>query len=154
MSAALHDLWVAAGPACGAPDGEYSKPETYLEYYDKEFSGLREHPLVIVEVGVFRGQFLETLAHYFPRARILGIDFDPHRVVVRSPNVTLVQCDQANQPALEQIFREHTPNGFDIIIDDASHVGQLSKSLYDVAIKWLKPGGRYFIEDWLTGYWK
>lgn len=150
----LHDTWVAAGPVCGAPDGEYSKPLGYLKYYESEFQALRDAPLTIVEVGVFRGQFLETLGRYFPNAKILGIDSQPERATYQSGNVTLVLGDQGDREGLDAIFREHTPNGADIIIDDASHIGELTKSCYDAAIHWLKPGGRYYIEDWGTGYWQ
>jgi SAM-dependent methyltransferase len=150
----LHDTWVEAGPVCGAPHGEYSKPLGYLKYYEAEFQALRDVPLTIVEVGVFRGQFLETLGRYFPKASILGIDSQPERATYQSGNVTLVHGDQGDREGLDAIFREHTPHGADIIIDDASHIGELTKSCYDAAIHWLKPGGRYYIEDWATGYWQ
>ena len=54
---------------------------------------------------------------------------------------------------LGRIRREHAPDGFEVIIDDASHVGQLSaRSLQALFIEHLRPGGLYIIEDWGTGY--
>ena len=45
------------------------------------------------------------------------------------------------------------PDGFDIIIDDASHIGELTKtSFWHLFDHHLKPGGLYAIEDWGTGY--
>jgi SAM-dependent methyltransferase len=149
----LHDTWVAAGPICGAPDGEYSKPPSYLEYYEEEFRPLRNAPLTIVEIGIFRGQFLETLGRYFKDASILGIDIQPERATVQCDNVLIVRGDQGDKESLDSIFAKYTPRGADIIIDDASHIGELTQRTYDVGIKWLKPGGSYYIEDWGTGYW-
>ncbi|SAL39974.1 Mycinamicin VI 2''-O-methyltransferase [Caballeronia udeis] len=150
----LHDTWVDAGPICGAPDGEYSKPFSYLMYYEDEFKSLRDAPLTIVEIGVFRGQFLETLGRYFPNASILGIDSQPERATFQGKNIALAYGEQGDREGLDAVFRTHVPQRADIIIDDASHVGELTKSCYDVAIQWLKPGGRYYIEDWGTGYWQ
>jgi SAM-dependent methyltransferase len=149
----LHDTWIDAGPICGAPEGEYSKPPRYFPYYESELAPLRDKALTIVEIGVFRGQFLETLGQFFPNARVIGIDFQPERATFRSPNITLVRGDQGDPTGLDAIFREHAPNGADIVIDDASHVGQLTQSAYQVAIQHVKPGARYYIEDWCTGYW-
>jgi hypothetical protein len=45
------------------------------------------------------------------------------------------------------------PDGFDIIIDDASHIGELTKTTFwHLFHHHLKPGGLYAIEDWGTGY--
>ena len=49
---------------------------------------------------------------------------------------------------------ETAPDGFDIIIDDASHLGELTKiSFWHLFEKHLKHGGIYAIEDWPTGYY-
>jgi hypothetical protein len=45
------------------------------------------------------------------------------------------------------------PDGFDIIVDDASHIGEFTKqSFWYLFDNHLKPGGLYVIEDWCTGY--
>jgi hypothetical protein len=44
------------------------------------------------------------------------------------------------------------PEGFDIIIDDASHIGELTKTAFwHLFDNHLKPNGLYAIEDWGTG---
>lgn len=46
------------------------------------------------------------------------------------------------------------PGGFDIIIDDSSHIGEFTKTAFwHLVDSHLKPGGIYAIEDWFTGYW-
>src|SRR5438309_8699047 len=54
------------------------------------------------------------------------------------------------------LFRsgETAPEGFDVIIDDCSHIGELTRiSFWHLFEHHLKPGGLYVIEDWSTGYW-
>src|SRR5262249_50712821 len=44
---------------------------------------------------------------------------------------------------------------FDIVIDDASHHGMLTKQSFDMLFtRRLAPGGLYVIEDWGTGYFE
>jgi glycosyltransferase involved in cell wall biosynthesis len=55
---------------------------------------------------------------------------------------------------LDRIRTECARDGFDIIIDDASHIGELTrKSFWHLFENHLKPGGLFVIEDWGTGYW-
>jgi len=52
------------------------------------------------------------------------------------------------------VARKTAPEGFDIIIDDASHFGDLTKiAFWHLFDNHLKPSGLYVIEDWGTGYW-
>ena len=54
---------------------------------------------------------------------------------------------------MSRVANETAPDGFDIIIDDASHIGEFTKrSFWYLFDHHLKPGGLYVIEDWLTGY--
>jgi hypothetical protein len=148
----LVECWHAAASVCGAPEGEYSKPPSYLEYYEQELAAYRGRRATIVEVGVFRGQFLETLAAFLPDARIVGIDSWVDRVRVTAPHVEVVKGDQSDTAGLASIFSRVAPDGIDILFDDASHVAALSKSLFDVAYPRIRSGGAYYIEDWGTGY--
>jgi hypothetical protein len=46
------------------------------------------------------------------------------------------------------------PGGFDIVIDDASHVAHSTRaSFWHLFRHHLKGGGIFSIEDWGTGYW-
>lgn len=64
-----------------------------------------------------------------------------------------LQADQTDGPTLERICREFSPDGFDIIIDDASHVGCHSLRSFEILFPRVKPAGFYIVEDWGTGYW-
>ena len=124
------------------------------ELYDRYFRHLVDQPLSLLELGVHRGASLKTFATYFAKGRIVGIDKkDKGADFAEFPNVTFRPCDQRDGPALAALCTELAPNGFDIIIDDASHIGAWSLASYQVLFDHLKPGGFYVIEDWGTGYW-
>lgn len=124
----------------------------YLDYYATELESSRLKPVVIVEVGVYRGHFLETLAAYFPHAKIIGIEIQVDRVRAKNPRLVVEQGDQGDARRIEEILDRHAPNGIDILFDDASHTAMLTKKLYDAVMPRLKSGGLYYIEDWGTGY--
>jgi hypothetical protein len=61
---------------------------------------------------------------------------------------------QDDTALLDRVAAECAPGGFDIIVDDAAHIGQLAKaSFWHLFVNHLKPGGTYALEDWGTGYW-
>jgi hypothetical protein len=67
--------------------------------------------------------------------------------------VHIIQGDQTDSALMKRLRDEHAPNGFDVIIDDASHIGIITaRSLQALYAEHLRPGGLYFIEDWGTGY--
>ena len=61
---------------------------------------------------------------------------------------------QQDKAILDKMRKTTAIDGFDIIIDDALHIGELtSLSFWYLFDYHLKPGGIYVIEDWRTGYW-
>ena len=58
------------------------------------------------------------------------------------------------QPRLANPGQDLTPDGrFDVVIDDASHLGALSRASFDFLFpNGLKDKGLYFAEDFGTGY--
>ena len=67
--------------------------------------------------------------------------------------IQLFKGSQADTQFLSQVATSIAPEGFDIIIDDASHIGELTKTTFwHLFHHHLKPGGLYVIEDWGTGY--
>ncbi|CAL1239907.1 hypothetical protein [Candidatus Methylocalor cossyra] len=92
---------------------------------------------------------------YFPRGVIAGLDINPVDIQDPSGRIRVYQGRQQDKACLDRIAREVAPDGFDIIIDDASHIGQLTRiSFWHLFQNHLKSGGYYVIEDWGTGYWK
>lgn len=126
----------------------------YLDRYDPMFAPWLDRPLVLLELGVHRGGSLRLWRDYFPLGTIVGVDirlpdgFDP------GARIRLYEGSQTDLPFLSRVAAETAPAGFDLIIDDASHLGEATRTAFwHLFEHHLKPGGVYAIEDWGTGYW-
>lgn len=125
---------------------------SYTRWYEAMFEPRRLEAINVLEIGVQGGCSIRMWEEYFPNARIVGMDIDPRCAALAGDRVEIVigsQTDAAVAAALRQRF----PDGFDIIIDDGSHVGehqQATFALYLDAL--LRPGGSYIIEDLHCGY--
>jgi hypothetical protein len=127
----------------------------YLESYDPILQHLVDREVRLLELGVHEGGSLLLWRDYFPKGTVVGID-------VRRPPVNLsgeeriqvFRGSQEDTTFLTEVANETAPDGFDIIIDDASHIGTITKvTFWHLFNNHLKPSGLYVIEDWGTGYW-
>lgn len=126
----------------------------YLEAYDPFFTPLSTQPVRLLELGVLRGGSLRLWHDYFPNGTIAGVDLNLPASFKPIDRIRLFRGSQADCPFLTEVARTVAPGGFDIIIDDASHFGDLTKiAFWHLFERHLKPGGLYVIEDWGTGYW-
>jgi hypothetical protein len=125
----------------------------YLEVYDPVLSRWADKDVKLLEIGVFKGGSLQLWRDYFPKGTIVGIDLELPPDFVPGERIQLFKGSQADTQFLSQVAGSMAPEGFDIIIEDASHIGQLSKTTFwHLFHHHLKPGGLYAIEDWGTGY--
>lgn len=132
------------------------KSDEYLRNYERASYHLRDTPIALLEVGVNKGGSLLLWRDYFTRGEIFGVDlYPPADFSDSSGRIHMFQGDQGDGAQLDAIASEASPSGFDIIIDDASHIGSLTAATFQTLFyKHLKPGGLYSIEDWGTGYWE
>jgi hypothetical protein len=130
-----------------------TKPRQFYEVYDKYFAEHRGNYTNIAEIGIHTGESLRILSQFFDSARILGIDKEIIDVKFGS-NVDCVQCDQTDRARLICTADQYAPDGFDVIIDDASHIGQYSLQTFLTLFNRVKIGGFYAVEDWQTGYFE
>ena len=79
--------------------------------------------------------------------KVRNTDFSNYR------NVTVMEADQQRPEDLLRTVEHHFGRPICLVIEDASHVGVLSKLTFDVIFPVVRPGGAYFVEDWGTGYW-
>ena len=134
------------------PQTKLVAPGIY-ELYDDYFSALRESPIGTSRAGCRSGRVAEDLCellrerqnHRHRQRGFCGLDFSSH------PNVRFEVGDQRDAARLSEVCAAHAPDGLDIVIDDASHVGAWSLRLYRALFPFLRPGGFYMIEDWATG---
>jgi len=126
----------------------------YLERYDPILEPWIAKKIVLLELGISKGGSLLLWRDYFPLGTIVGIDISLPKGFQPIERIHVFEGSQAAPQFLSRVANETAPDGFDIIIDDASHIGELTKiSFWHLFDNHLKPGGLYVIEDWGTGYW-
>jgi hypothetical protein len=125
----------------------------FLEVYDPILSRWTDKDLKLLEIGIYKGGSLQLWRDYFPKGTIVGIDLELPPEFIPGERIQLFKGSQADTKFLSEVATSTAPEGFDIIIDDASHVGELSKvTFWHLFHHHLKAGGLYAIEDWGTGY--
>jgi hypothetical protein len=130
------------------------KPDSILRNYETLFEPLLERPVALLELGVDRGGSLQMWRDYFPAGVIAGLDFNPVTIDDPSGRIKTYEGLQEDTALLDRIAAEVAPGGFDIIIDDAAHCGEMARaSFWHLFTRYLKPGGIYSIEHWGVGYW-
>jgi hypothetical protein len=126
----------------------------YLDTYDPILEPWVGKKISLCELGIYKGGSLQLWQDYFPLSKIVGIDLNIPKDFKPVGNIHMYQGSQEDTKFLSDVANETAPDGFDIIIDDASHIGELTKiSFWHMFDNHLKPGGLYVIEDWGTGYW-
>jgi SAM-dependent methyltransferase len=99
----------------------------------------------VCEIGVQNGYGLEMWRTLFPEGRVVGVDIDPE---ARWPEgCERIVCDQASLELPEKL-----DGSFDLIVDDASHIGSLTAITFRNLWPLVKPGRYYVIEDWGVGF--
>ncbi len=127
----------------------------YLAEYDRLFSGFREQPVRMLEIGIQNGGSLEIWSKYFPNAQILvGCDINPDcaKLVYDDSRIQLVIGD-ANTDAVEKEILSHSTN-FDLIIDDGSHTSSDIAKSFARYFRYLNEGGLFVAEDLHCSYWR
>ncbi len=127
----------------------------YLDHYDPIFQTWLDKNITLLEVGVRHGGSVLLWKDYFPKAQIIGIDIELPKGFKQTERISLFEGNQADTKFLSDVAKQTAPEGFDIIIDDASHLGEVTKTTFwHLFTNHLKPNGLYVIEDWGTGYWE
>ena len=127
------------------------------EVYDRVFRPLRWQKLSLLEIGVggyddaSGGKSLRLWRAYFPRARIAALDLYDKTALSRG-RVEVFQGSQVDRAVLDRIAANR--GGFDIVIDDGSHINAHQIRSFEILFPHLKPGGTYIVEDTQTSYWE
>jgi len=130
-------------------------PNGYLRTYDRVFEELIDRPVKLLELGVRSGGSLRLWRDYFPNGTIAGLDVEPLASEPDGDRIRIYQGRQEDTSVLSKIAAEVAPDGFDIVIDDASHIAAPTRTgFWHLFDNHLKPGGLFAIEDWGTGYWE
>jgi cephalosporin hydroxylase len=69
-----------------------------------------------------------------------------------SPRVKIFGGDQSNLEDLGQMIKENGVDLYDFIVDDGGHTMVQQITSLKFLLKYVKPGGYYFLEDMETSY--
>lgn len=128
------------------------KGPNYLRYYESFFAPHRHRALNLLELGVHMGGSLQMWRDYFPYGQIFGVDLEA-RAIANAERIHTFVGDVRERAVFETIARDAGVGVFDIIIDDASHIGAAARDSFEHLFRdRLAHGGIYVIEDWGTGY--
>ena len=128
----------------------------YLKYYAPFLQPLRDKKISLLEIGVHKYGSLMFWHDYLLSASISGVDIQLQTPPEDFPTerMNLFCGDQTDVDFLSRISSSVAPDGWDVIIDDASHLGYQTKiTFWHLFENYLKSGGLYVIEDWGTGYY-
>jgi hypothetical protein len=126
--------------------------ECYLDVYEKYFAKWRDEPVSLLEIGVKRGASIRTWERFFDYSPIIvGFDYDPRCANVNYKTARIICGDQENPADLDRAV-DAGGGGFDIIIDDGSHVNRLTLASFRHLWKYVRPGGLYVLEDMKCTY--
>jgi hypothetical protein len=128
-------------------------PDYYFPVYHEAFKHLAKEEVKVLELGVYKGESLKQWRDYFKKGIIVGVDRNPAFIMDPTKRIRFYKGSQEDFAFLDQIAQKEAPDGFDIIIDDCSHIGELTRtSFWHLFENHLKPGGIYAIEDIGTSY--
>jgi hypothetical protein len=121
-------------------------PQGYLPVYLRLASEIGMSGRVC-EIGVWQGESLRMWQALFPGGIVAGVDSDSEaRWPQESVRIVAGQDDDALPGRLAGI----SPAGWDLIVDDASHDGLLSRRTWELLWPLVVPGGYYVVEDWFV----
>ena len=142
----LADRYYAAGDAT-------RKASSYFQSYARLLAPRRAEPLRILELGVSSGASLLIWRDFLPNATVVGVDIaEPPGCVQGQSRIHVLRGAQDDPMVLDRAAAL-AGGPFDMIIDDASHLGYITKrSLGYLFPRHLCPGGCYVIEDFGTGF--
>jgi hypothetical protein len=129
----------------------------YTQHYQRYFQPIKGRKLNLLEIGVGGyensdqgGESLRMWKAYFRSSRIIGIDvYD--KTHFREERIDIRRCDETDSESLRHLSSEY--GGFDIVIDDGSHVNENVVKTFHLLFPLLRPNGIYVVEDTQTAYW-
>ena len=125
-----------------------SKGHGYLAFYERVLGGLRDEPISLLEVGVYKGASIKMWADYFPNAKLYGADIKPDIEALSTDRYKIVRADQNNILHLTELGTSYGP--FDVVIDDGSHKWDHQMVTLRTMLPYVKKGGYFILEDLQT----
>jgi glycosyltransferase involved in cell wall biosynthesis len=126
----------------------------YTQLYDKHFNHLRNKPVKLLEIGVFRGASLLLWRAAFIKGKIFGIDKNTdiwQSFLKDKDRINVFVGRQQDERFLKD---KVIPSGpYNIIIDDGSHTPEQQLTTFENLWPHISEHGIYVIEDLHGNYW-
>jgi cephalosporin hydroxylase len=123
--------------------------KNYLDVYSRYLSPLKESKITLLEIGIRGGASLRTFRDYFKNGQIIGLDINPE-TAFKEPRITTYIGSQSSPEIIERIFKENPE--INVVLDDGSHVNELTIASFNLIFNRLQKGGYYIIEDLACSY--
>jgi hypothetical protein len=118
-------------------------------HYEDLFRPYRKKATKYLEIGVFEGSSLRSMAEIFqtPGSMFVGLDIDSSCLQYASPdkNMFVKIGDASNLTFLQNIYDSY--GKFDIILDDGSHQNRDMIMSFELLFPILNENGLYIVED-------
>jgi hypothetical protein len=124
-----------------------SADHNYCPLYEQHLP-IRGAVFSLLELGVWHGASLRMWREYFPNATIVGVDNRDRHIKIDGVSIHIMGQDDHED--IEFCLAPY--DGFDVIIDDASHISSKTIGSFQNLWNHLKPNGIYVIEDLQTSY--
>jgi hypothetical protein len=124
--------------------------EYTLDFYPEHLEDIRMSATLAIEIGIWNGNSLRMWADYFPNAQLIGADIEFSRIKSPMPRCSLRYADQSKKEDLEIAFYDVAKGSVDLIVEDGMHTSRCQQSCFGFMFDYVKPGGRYIIEDLQT----
>lgn len=143
----------------------FYKLKGLVDQYEKFFSfNSSFQPKSILELGMWDGGSVAFWNECFKPKMHVGIDLMKRQdskyfteYVINRHLVDKVKTywgvDQTDSQAITKIIQNDIGGSIDLIIDDASHLYEVTKASFEILFPYLTKGGIYIIEDWAWGHW-
>lgn len=143
----LDDLALESGADKG------SNYHNYTEIYARYFAPLKDQPIKLLEIGIYKGSSVKLWEKYFPFGELNFVDITFDHVEYFSKKSHYFLANQESPEELQKVVAK-TGGEFDIIIDDGGHTMNQQIVSFRTLFPYVKSGGIYIIEDLHTSYWR
>ena len=130
----------------------------YTPYYHEMFKDRRNDVKKVLEIGIGDsamknpsgepyqpGASMRMWSDFFPYASIYALDNNRSILINEGPFHSFY-CDQGCEESIKSVIPE-IGTGFDLIVDDGSHVPEHQVNTAKILVPLLAPNGIYVIED-------
>lgn len=129
------------------------KHSTYFQVYDYLFNVYRGKPVTFLEIGVLGGGSLMMWRKFLgPKARIIGIDRNPHALKLKEFGFEIFIGDQGNPKFWSEVIP--SLGAVDVVLDDGGHTYSQQVETVHALLPTITNGGLMVVEDTHTSYQK